>query len=77
MGMLDGLEPVKIIRPCKTRNIIESLDKADREILVAALADHAKWSSNQLSRALAERGIDVKPDTLNTHRRRQCSCSKT
>lgn len=77
MGLLDGLTPAQKIQPCKTRRILESLDKSDRAILEAALADHESWSSGALSRALTERGILVKSDTLAIHRRGACSCSKT
>jgi hypothetical protein len=77
MGMLDGLEPLKTITSCKTRTILEGLDKDDRKILEAALADQVTWTNGGLSRALGSRGIDIKPDTLAIHRRGQCSCSKT
>jgi hypothetical protein len=36
-----------------------------------------KWSNGALARALAERGINIKADTLGIHRRGQCSCLKT
>jgi hypothetical protein len=77
MGMLEGLEPIKTITSCKTRTILEGLEKEDRKILEAALADLDKWNNGALSRALAERGINIKADTLGIHRRGQCSCSKT
>jgi hypothetical protein len=77
MGILDGMEPVLLVRPCKVRRILESLDKDDRKLLEAAMADRTKWTSYGLSRALAERGIDIKADTLAVHRRGECSCSKT
>lgn len=77
MGLLDGLEPLRPVQSCKTRNILESLEKDDRKILEAALADQVTWSNGGLSRALKQRGIDIKPDTLGIHRRGGCSCSKT
>jgi hypothetical protein len=76
MGMLEGLEPIKTITSCKTRTILEGLEKDDRKILEAALADQDKWSNGALARALAERGINIKADTLRIHRQGQCSCSK-
>ena len=76
MGMLEGLEPIRTITSCKTRTILEGLDKEDRKILEAALADLDKWSNGALARALAERGINIKADTLRIHRQGQCSCSK-
>jgi hypothetical protein len=77
MGILEGLEPPVKRWSCKTRSILENLDKADRAILELALADSEKWTNGGLARALAERGIDIKADTLAIHRRGQCSCLKT
>lgn len=76
MGILDGLEPVPLLRPCKVRRILESLDKEDRKVLETAIADRNKWTSYALSRALSVRNIDIKADTLSIHRRGDCSCSK-
>ena len=76
MGMLEGLEPIRNIASCKTRNILEELEKEDRKILEAALADLEKWNNGALSRALAQRGINIKSDTLRIHRQGHCSCSK-
>lgn len=77
MGLLDGLEPLQTRTSCKTRTILEGLDKDDRKILEAALADQVTWTNGGLARALTARGVDIKADTLATHRRGQCSCSKT
>ena len=77
MGLLDGLEPAVRVQSCKTRTILETLDKSDRAILETALADFDKWSNGGLARALNARGIVIKADTLGIHRRGQCSCSKT
>ena len=77
MGLLDGLEPVLPTRNCKTRAVLESLDKDDRKILEAALVDRDKWSNYGLAKALADRGIIIKGDTLGIHRRGECSCLRT
>jgi hypothetical protein len=77
MGILDGLEPVKMSRSCKTRTVLESLDEKDRKILQAALDDRQKWSNYGLAKALSERGILIKGDTLGIHRRGDCSCLRT
>lgn len=77
MGLLDGITPPPVVRSCKTRTILESLDKDDRKILEAALLDFDTWNNGTLSRALSERGVDIKGDTLAIHRRGQCSCLKT
>jgi hypothetical protein len=76
MGMLEGLEPIKAISSCKTRTILEGLEKDDRKILEVALADQDKWSNGALSRALAERGIKSKPKLCGFTDKGQCSCSK-
>ena len=76
MGVLDGLEPLKPLASCKTRTILEGLEKEDRKILEVALADFETWNNGALSRALANRGINIKSETLGIHRRGQCSCSK-
>jgi hypothetical protein len=76
MGMLEGLEPIRAVSSCKTRTILEGLEKDDRKILEAALADFETWNNGALSRALAQRGINIKADTLRIHRQGQCSCSK-
>jgi hypothetical protein len=77
MGMLEGLEPIRAVSSCKTRTILEGLEKEDRKILEAALADFDKWNNGALARALAQRGIKIKAETLGIHRRGQCSCLKT
>jgi hypothetical protein len=76
MGMLEGLEPIRAVSSCKVRTILEGLEKDDRKILEAALADFDKWNNGALARALVTRGIPIKSDTLAIHRRGQCSCSK-
>jgi hypothetical protein len=76
MGMLEGLEPIRAVSSCKVRTILEGLEKDDRKILEAALADFDKWNNGALARALGTRGIPIKADTLAIHRRGQCSCSK-
>ena len=77
MGLLDGLEPIKVRTSCKVRKILETLEKEDRKILETALVDYTTWNNNALARALKVRGIDIKGETLSIHRRGQCSCSKT
>jgi hypothetical protein len=72
--MLENLEPVKRVLPCKMRNIIANLEPEDRDILNVALADTVKWQDWPLYRALEERGIQVSPNVLTKHRRNLCSC---
>lgn len=72
--MLENLEPVKPIRSCKIRTILEQLDESDQKILVDALADRGKWQDYPLSKALESRGIHVSPNSISKHRDRTCSC---
>ena len=74
MGLLDNFEPTTYRQPCRVRAVIESLDKNDQQILVAALADRNKWPNLTLSKALIQRGIDLKDKTISNHRNGGCSC---
>jgi hypothetical protein len=77
MGLLDDLEPRKGQNyPCKVRNVAESLEEADRKALLDAV-DSPKWGLQVLSSELAKRGINLGRWTLENHRKKTCSCSKT
>jgi hypothetical protein len=56
------------------REVLESLDKKDRDILVAALAD-PNWGHKTLARALTERGIKISNSPIVNHRTKGCSCA--
>lgn len=75
MGILDGLEPIRNIEPCKVGRIIIELEPSDAQILIAALED-PKWTSRALTNALATRGLSIARDTLENHMKRTCRCSK-
>jgi hypothetical protein len=75
MGILDGLEPIKNIEPCKMGRIIIELEPSDAQILIAALED-PKWTARALTNALASRGLSIARDTLDSHMKRTCRCSK-
>ncbi len=72
--MLENLEPIQKVLPCKVRTIIESLNESDRDILIAALTDTTKWQDWPLYKALEQRGVQVSPNVLIKHRRNLCSC---
>ena len=76
MGMLDGLEPPKFVTSCKVRTIMETMDKADKAIVLAALADEEKWKATTLAEALTARGVRITKDPIQKHRSGQCSCLK-
>lgn len=77
MGLLDGLDqpqPPQLYH-CKVRTVADSLDKADADILLAAVINE-KWTINALMVELGKRGIAISKDPLKRHRDRHCSCWK-
>ena len=75
MGLLDGLDPAKEVRPCKVTRTLEELEAADAETLREAL-DDPRWTPRGLAIALALRGVVISKDTLALHIKGACSCSK-
>lgn len=72
--MLEGLKPVKKIRPCRIREILAGLDDSDKDILETALADFRNWSTRGLEKALKGRGVEVSDTSIERHRNGICSC---
>lgn len=73
--MLEDLKPYKPYRPCRIRTILfEELDEADRDILVAALADMENYPHNYLARVMRSKGIMLSDKSVVTHRNGDCSC---
>jgi hypothetical protein len=72
--MLEGLTPPKQIHPCKVRDILQSLDASDQEILKKILVDPA-WSDKALENALNERGVKISDTPIRKHRKGRCSCA--
>jgi hypothetical protein len=75
MGLLDGLEPTKNIDPCRVGKLILELEPTDQQILIQALEDD-RWTARALGLALNARGITISKDTLQTHMKKTCRCSK-
>lgn len=75
MGILDGLEPIKLVEPCRVGKLILELEPDDQQVLIAALADD-RWTARSLMTALSGRGISIARDTLQAHMRKTCRCSK-
>lgn len=73
--MLENLEPVVNVLPCKVRTILKQLDTKDAEILTKALTDD-RWTPYALSKALAERGLALSDKVISKHQLKACSCSK-
>ena len=75
MGLLDGLEPIKNIDPCRVGKLILDLEPSDQQTLIAALKDE-RWTARSLTNALNQRGITIARDTIQAHMRKTCRCSK-
>jgi len=71
--MLENMNPTSRQYSCKMRTIIESLNDADRKILVEAL-ESPLWNNSALTTALNERGLKVSRYSVDSHTRKQCSC---
>lgn len=64
------------VYPCRTRDVYDSLQEADKEILMSLLSDFTV-SDNSLSNALRDQaGIVIADTSLAKHRRGLCSCSR-
>jgi len=72
--MLEGLTPPSRQTPCRVRDVMETLEPKDQDILEKALADPA-WGTKTLSNALRERGLQVSETPLTKHRAGRCSCA--
>ena len=75
MGILDGLEPIQHREPCRVGKLVLELDPDDQKVLLAALEDD-RWTSRALAMALNARGITIAKDTIQSHMKRTCRCSK-
>ena len=71
--MLEGLTPPSKLSPCKVRELLETLEPKDQEILKAALIDPA-WAHLTLTNSLKDRGIAISESPVRKHRLGRCSC---
>ena len=74
--MLEDLTPPKRYTKCRYERMRAEFDKSDQEILDKAVID-PRWTPASLSTALRGKGIVIAADTIRTHLRGQCGCSKT
>jgi hypothetical protein len=74
--LLDGLQPPIKFYPCKVRELYETLENADAEILRSAVGNLESWGAKTLSNALHERGISISDLSITRHRKNLCSCGK-
>lgn len=65
--------PPKKKRPCLVRTITESLPNDEADALRQMLSD-ADWNSADISRALADEGVEVSRERIRVHRNDDCSC---
>jgi hypothetical protein len=72
--MLEDLRPKNFRGSCKVGAIMLTLSEADQEILTAAIFDTANWPVKTLSRALAEKGIQISDTPITSHRFKNCAC---
>ena len=73
--MLEGLTPpVSAAVYCKVDQVIQTLEEADKKILVDALANTSAWPSKTLSKQLRLRGISMADTTIGKHRAKTCAC---
>lgn len=76
--MLEDLKPLTPERSCKVRTIKRAL-KAESEndfnTFCDVIADSGMWPSQTLSKALAQRGIQISGHVITRHRLGECSCA--
>jgi hypothetical protein len=71
--MLEGMTPPSKLSPCKVRQLLETLEPKDQEILKAALINPA-WGHLTLTNSLKDRGIAISESPVRKHRLGRCSC---
>ena len=71
--MLEDLQVPKRIRPCKTREVKETLDAKDSEILENLIMSF-DWPVKTLEKSLAEKGIMLGEGVIRKHRHKLCGC---
>ena len=73
--MLEGLTPpTKHQGTCKVGTIAAGLEDKDKAILLDAVMNEQLWPVKTLSKALAERGIQISDSPIYAHRSKGCAC---
>jgi hypothetical protein len=73
--MLEDLKPPTDPRgSCKVAKVLDSLSETDQEILTGAIFDSNNWPIKTLSKALADRGLQISDTPLTSHRFKSCAC---
>jgi hypothetical protein len=73
--MLENLNTNPSKKPCAVRTLWQSLDEADREILLKNVGDYT-LPVKRLEKALREVGVMLSDTAIARHRESHCSCSK-
>jgi hypothetical protein len=63
--------------PCGMSVLLARLDKADATTLVAYLADRDNVTTAVIHRALLAEGHQLGKNTIERHRRGECSCGRS
>lgn len=74
--LLGDLTPPERIFPCRVRELYETLEKADSDILRQAVDNPEAWAAKTLSNALRERDVVLSDLGITKHRNNRCSCGK-
>lgn len=72
-NVLEDLRPKVQVFPCRFRELLHELSDTDRQILKDAI-DSPDWTTNALTHALKDRGIDISYTSVRRHEVRHCSC---
>lgn len=74
MGLLEELNKPPVKKwPCGVRRVVENLEKADADILSAAVMN-PDWPIKTLSQTLKTKGITLGETPIKAHRLKTCSC---
>lgn len=74
--MLESLVVPKRRYPCRVRDVAESLETKDKDILIAAV-ENPEWAYIALENALGKLGITVSQSSIKKHRTKVCSCFRS
>ena len=74
--MLEDLTPPNRTKDCRYTKMRNEFSEDDQVILDKAVLD-PRWTAASLSTALRQKGIIIAADTIRTHIKGQCGCSKT
>lgn len=74
MGLADDLAAHQPLAPgCAVGRILSTLDKTDRPVLEAAMADPL-WPTGKLCELLRKNGHKCGDGTMKAHRAKDCAC---